>query len=365
MELFKHHSRKEIVNTFLYGGLDNKTYRKIKGRLYQRNIKNLRDIAFFLMIYDILYLLCVLSGLFSKHFIVPYSYLAVISIAYFLLSETSVFCHEKIGRIIYNCFICLFFLFSTLMGTKYSYSGLAVTFNVILVLLPFLFIDPPRYNIPLVISNVVIFIIFTSLYKSGKILFDDIFDATIFGLLAIYCNFVLTSKLIRQFAYEMTIENEKNFDGLTKVYTKELSEHLIAEALKKGYCGVLLIIDVDHFKTFNDSFGHIYGDEVLREVAASLRKNFRQEDIIGRFGGDEFIVFMKDASLENAKKKTDDFMNTLMDTFKEKSPVTCSIGMAEVKNVTTYESLLKKADTALYYSKKHGRNQYHVFKNDA
>lgn len=63
MELFKHHSRKEIVNTFLYGGLDNKTYCKIKGRLYQRNIKNLRDIDFFLMIYDILYLMCTLSAM--------------------------------------------------------------------------------------------------------------------------------------------------------------------------------------------------------------------------------------------------------------------------------------------------------------
>lgn len=337
---------------------------KLKVVYIFRNIKNLRDISFFLMIYVTIYLIIISLQLFSKQFIIPYTYLAIVSIVYFLIANSVLFENEQRGRILYNIFICLFFFFSTLMGTRYSLEGLAVTFNVILVLLPFLSIDPPRYTVPLIIINVIIFIILAILCKSGQTRFNDIFDAIIFGFLSIYCNFVITTKLIRQFAYEMTIEKEKNYDGLTHVYTKKLSQHLISESLKSGYSGVLLIIDIDKFKHYNDEYGHIYGDEVLVKVAKALQANFRKDDIIGRFGGDEFIVFMKDATLANAKVKTENYQNSLKSVFDEQRPVTCSIGMAAVENGFDYETLLKKADQALYFSKENGRNQFHIYKND-
>ena len=181
----------------------------------------MKAICFFLMIYNIVYLLLALTHMISKDQIVLYYYLSVITLLYFLISHLSFMKNRLIGTIIYDVFICLLFLFATLLWTMYS-DNMAVTFQVILVMLPFLYIDTPRRSIPLILINMVIFMIFAILYKEGKTQFNDVFNTVIFGLLAIYSNFMITSKLIKEFAYEQMIEEEHKFDGLTQVYTKNL-----------------------------------------------------------------------------------------------------------------------------------------------
>ena len=93
-----------------------------------------------------------------------------------------------------------------------------------------------------------------------------------------------------------TLLKKSQHDSLTHIYNAETSFELVSEALTglgSGDMGALLLIDVDHFKSINDTYGHLHGDEILREVASLLEGSFRKEDIVGRPGGDEFIVYMK------------------------------------------------------------------------
>ena len=96
-------------------------------------------------------------------------------------------------------------------------------------------------------------------------------------------------------------------DPLTRIYNKTASEEIVDAFLEKSTQGthVLYVIDIDDFKKINDTFGHTVGDMVISDIATLIREQFTDEVIVGRVGGDEFIVFMKDTSVKEAEKKAD------------------------------------------------------------
>jgi len=117
-------------------------------------------------------------------------------------------------------------------------------------------------------------------------------------------------------------------------------------------------IDIDHFKTINDRFGHLHGDEVLVILARILRSTFRKTDLIYRFGGEEFVVIVyvddrKDAgtTFERLRRSIENH------AFPQVGKVTVSVGITEIRNTSFPVELLGRADQALYYAKTHGRNQ--------
>ena len=117
---------------------------------------------------------------------------------------------------------------------------------------------------------------------------------------------------------------------------------------------------IDDFKHVNDTYGHETGDKVLTEVATALTNVFRKEDVIGRYGGDEFVVFMPDICDQSVIKKRADSVQKSLNDFKE-IQIGTSIGIALYpENGTEYESLFNKADEAMYYSKTHGKGQAHI-----
>ena len=348
---------------YYYSGLDSKIYESIETRLYFHNVKNLRDVSFFSMILGGLFCALIAVKFVPAYMLPPYFFLAVVSLLYFIIAKTTIMEHMKLGRFLLYAFITLLLLFSDLIGIKYVIKGsLAVFFNVLIVFLPIIYVDAPRRTLPLIIINMLIFDALALFHQSGIICNTNIINSTTFGLLSIYCNFKITSKLVKQFAYEKQIEHEKNYDGLTKKKKKKCSEEMIANALSNKEKGTLIILDIDHFKLCNDTFGHIYGDQVLEKVAETLKKQFRSDDIVGRFGGDEFIVYLHHCSIQTAKRKADHYLKNLPDYFEKDRPVTCSMGIAEVTSFPTdFESLVKKADQALYLAKANGRGQACIF----
>ncbi|MES2297150.1 MAG: GGDEF domain-containing protein [Pseudomonadota bacterium] len=120
----------------------------------------------------------------------------------------------------------------------------------------------------------------------------------------------------------------------------------------------LAVVDVDHFKSVNDKFGHLYGDEVLILIANLLHSSFRSQDRVFRFGGEEFVVLLRSSSLENAEKIIERFRKSVeAHVFPQVGTVTVSVGYV---SISAYESpviILGRADQALYYAKGHGRNQ--------
>jgi diguanylate cyclase (GGDEF)-like protein len=124
---------------------------------------------------------------------------------------------------------------------------------------------------------------------------------------------------------------------------------------KKGW---LAVVDVDHFKMVNDTFGHLYGDEVLILIANQLQASFRAQDRVFRFGGEEFVVLLRSTTLENARRIIDRFRsNVEAYQFPQVGQVTVSVGFVSISPYDSPVVTLGHADQALYYAKTHGRNQ--------
>lgn len=154
-------------------------------------------------------------------------------------------------------------------------------------------------------------------------------------------------------------------DTLTKLYNKGTAQSLIEEHLNRAGpvgCDALLVIDVDNFKQVNDTKGHLFGDAFLVEVADAICGLFRGIDIVGRIGGDEFIVCIKDVpdphmAVHKAGQVVDAFRSLAANT-QNAGHVSCSVGIAvSPMHGTAFQDLYRKADHALYRAKKQGKNQ--------
>lgn len=165
---------------------------------------------------------------------------------------------------------------------------------------------------------------------------------------------------------EFALRERAELDSLTKLLNKDSSHRLISERLSTrddDRLSAMLVIDLDNFKLVNDNFGHLYGDEVLAQVGSKLKNIFRDNDIISRIGGDEFLVFMDGIpSSEQVERRCQLMLSTFHELFEQIAPelnVSLSIGAALVpEHGTNYTDLFRRADEALYTSKSLGKNTY-------
>ncbi len=162
-------------------------------------------------------------------------------------------------------------------------------------------------------------------------------------------------------------------DALTGLYNKQRTEVEIEAWFSKEECQhfqAFLMLDIDHFKAINDIYGHVAGDEALRQVGKLLKEEFWSSDVIGRIGGDEFVVFMKNLrEKETAASHAKNFgeqIRRLKVKGMEEQIITCSIGIAYApEHGNGYHSLYKCADSALYEKKGRDRDGYCIYQSDA
>ena len=155
-------------------------------------------------------------------------------------------------------------------------------------------------------------------------------------------------------------------DLLTMCYNKVTTETKITSIFSVSENEeehALLIVDIDNFKEVNDNLGHYFGDLVLTEVASNLKSHFRKEDVVGRIGGDEFIVLLKNSSdMDIVGNKAQDIISSFFKTYAGENAeytISASVGIARFPlDGNTYTQLYKSADKALYESKKKGKNCY-------
>ncbi len=159
-------------------------------------------------------------------------------------------------------------------------------------------------------------------------------------------------------------------DSLTDLLNHKASLEQIEELLphiNKQVVSACIMIDLDNFKHVNDTLGHHYGDQALLYMANVLRQTLRINDVIGRIGGDEFIVFIRDLpSFGALEKKMEHLLHDLqyeISTDAHPIHVTASLGAAVYQDGDTMETLYKRADTALYHVKENGRNNYRIYKD--
>jgi len=127
----------------------------------------------------------------------------------------------------------------------------------------------------------------------------------------------------------------------------------VARAVRHKHKLSVAMIDIDHFKQFNDTYGHMVGDEVLRLLADVLQKSVRRSDLVARYGGEEFIVLFPETPADRAVFKAEDLRKSV-----EPSSVTVSIGVAEIpSDGTDMRTVIDCADQRLYQAKRGGRNR--------
>ena len=157
-------------------------------------------------------------------------------------------------------------------------------------------------------------------------------------------------------------------DGLTGLANRKAFDHAIQrvaeETMLAGGVFTLLMVDIDHFKSFNDNYGHQVGDQVLRLVARTLTDGVKGRDVAARYGGEEFGILLPDTALQagvvvgNALRKaiaTKDVINRA--NGERLARITMSVGVAEFSHGESVTDLIERADAALYTAKHNGRNQ--------
>ena len=154
-------------------------------------------------------------------------------------------------------------------------------------------------------------------------------------------------------------------DALTGLHNRDYLEKKLNELLEEGHAGALFMIDLDNFKGINDTYGHIVGDKTLQIFAEVLRTYSREDDVICRLAGDEFVTFYPELTdREIAAKKAGDIIklfNERMASLGYPDVVSVSIGIMMATGDEDYVSLYNNADKSLYYVKNNGKNSYHFY----
>ncbi len=187
---------------------------------------------------------------------------------------------------------------------------------------------------------------------------------TVLVFLAVLAGVALFNKA-RYSLESVDLQNKADTDQLTDLYNKMATERMIKEYIEgegKNSTSMLFLIDVDNFKKINDTMGHAFGDKVLSQLGHQIRAWFRVNDIVGRIGGDEFMVFVKDIKNPSVIEKEGARIMQFFEGFSvgeyTKYSPTASVGGAVYPNdASDFESLYKAADIAVYEAKKEGKNR--------
>ena len=168
-------------------------------------------------------------------------------------------------------------------------------------------------------------------------------------------------------AEKRELTKKAEIDGLTGLYNASTTKNLITESIRRANANAidaLVLVDCDQFKAINDTYGHLEGDKVLVNISKGLAQSFRKTDIIGRIGGDEFCIYMRDIASTDFVASRCQHLMMLVQELNLDHHVTVSIGISLLSHETTYDELFRKADLALYEAKRKGRSQMQFFEQD-
>jgi diguanylate cyclase len=186
---------------------------------------------------------------------------------------------------------------------------------------------------------------------------------------ALETNFIATSQELDTIRNSLKeAEARSNTDALTGLANRRSLDDFLRSAqivaMEKGEPLSVLLIDIDHFKKFNDSYGHQVGDQVLRLVAKVLQEIVREQDLAARYGGEELMAVLPGANLEvcaiaaeRIRRRVSKARLTRRTTGQEISSVTVSVGVAQFRLAESAEAMIERCDRALYQAKRSGRNQ--------
>lgn len=166
----------------------------------------------------------------------------------------------------------------------------------------------------------------------------------------------------RELSHHLALYKEKSqLDGLTGIFNRATFGELLPEAIKTSNAGpsdlALIMLDIDNFKSVNDTYGHLAGDEVLRTLGRHLHESFRRHDIVARYGGEEFVVLMSGSGQEQTLRAAEKLRKSFKKIQIAGLPViTVSLGCTLYRHGESAEQFIQRADIALYDAKHSGKD---------
>ena len=259
-------------------------------------------------------------------------------------------------------FMCIVLMYPILFTSAYKdkfFCWYTCTISILgYILLKFGVIPSVEYRI--YNSSVVYCIIFTTL-----LVFIAIWSLV---MKKINVEFDTNAEKLREEASIMKTAAEK--DSLTNLYNhnsfyERLNDRI--DKIKPQEKLHLIVVDIDNFKNINDTFGHLYGDAVIAMVAGSIKSTLDSKDIIGRFGGDEFLVYIDNTKPEKLERKLENIRLAILKMRIDKNDekdISCSMGVTLGRGRVKYEDLFRQADSALYMAKTNGKNRFEYFNGE-
>ncbi|HPV20664.1 MAG TPA: GGDEF domain-containing protein, partial [bacterium] len=183
---------------------------------------------------------------------------------------------------------------------------------------------------------------------------------------------VVSSALNNLEMYEK-VEELSNVDGLTGLYNRryfqDMIERMVMESSRTGTPLSMIMLDIDHFKAVNDTYGHKAGDDVIRFLSRTVKNNVRKVDVAARYGGEEFVVLLHNTNVEGAARLAEKIRILVKDSTINADGshinITSSFGVSSFPSISMSSGdLVKNSDQALYFSKENGRNKVTVYSKD-
>lgn len=277
--------------------------------------------------------------------------------------------HKKLTLLFVYAYMLFLSASSIITGVFLCKDRNAVFFFIAQTTFPVIFLDTPLRMAGLSLVSAIVFDILAFLFKTPDRYAIDIMNSIIFLIIGMLLSIFTANIKLNDFIFQKAIKTERDTDGLTGLLNKSSMMREIRKSMTNDpENGILVMLDVDDFKRINDSYGHVVGDFVISGIARCLNSSFRNSDIIGRFGGDEFVVFMPfthDVVIAQSRvKKVLSLMAETIELPNENDKVTGSFGIAVCSEFgDTYDDLFRKADYALYRAKSGGKNQFSVYES--
>ena len=357
-----------IRNYFFYCGIEKDEYNAIKKDAYVSNFEVWRILHFLMaVVFGVLYICSLHYELMKANrwlYMLAFIYSIIIIVLFFILKKDSI-----IAQLLIYLTMSLLFLFGCVLSLNRPDIP-AVAFIAFLLITPMIMIDKPFFMAIELSAASAIFLIWAHSVKPYDVWVIDLGNVIPFTVVGIFLNVIANSLRIKEFVLTRQINIQKDTDDLTGLknkgaLTREINQFLSDNSADKG---ILFMMDIDRFKSINDTYGHDIGDDVIRQFGSFLAKVFTHNEIVGRFGGDEFIAFIRnDDNPDTARRTACDIItgvpgNVILANSEQK--ISLSIGIAiyhgREKN---YSEIFKKADIALYEAKADSENRYH-FCND-
>lgn len=239
-------------------------------------------------------------------------------------------------------------------------------YPLFLLMAPVLFILPAYQHLAMTISSLILFYPLVLIFKSPACWPHELFEATTASVFSVILIVVMTQYRIQSDSLKNKYYLLSRQDALTGTANKSAGEAAAREyiaGLRPGERSAMLLVDIDDFKGFNDGYGHLEGDRLLKMVGSTLIALCRKDDIVYRFGGDEFAIVLKDIQTDDVAvqkaRNIIDAITKIDNNYRE--PPTCSVGVCFCDSAGSEELLIRRADTALYHAKMEGKNRFEVW----